>query len=497
MTKLQAFYQRTAKLEEFVILAYAVAVFLPITYAWIFLIVGLVLYAARAIIEIVLLKRGEEIASSGNGEACLESKVAETSTGSGAGSSGGPSARPSTETSTSGIESGGTQLGTGHGTESVAVPVNQSTGKPICSIPALTSINLAPLAIPLLVFAIAVFISGIFNGGIKEGFSSMSTLRTFLVYFVAYHAFRTSPQLISKTVVVLLSFGAIAGIWGSIQQIFHYHPFDYPWLQASGFMGMPMAYAGQMAVTACLSLALVFTGGFKSVFKNAPLFYMIAACNLAGVFFASERSAWLGMLVATLVIAWMVSLKTFMRGFLVLILAGAIAWFTVPVVQTRIVPIINNPKADVGVQARFVIWEKSIEVWKQHPVVGVGARNFPKFDIPEAIVPGKSTMLVHAHSNIFQILTTMGVIGLLAFVYLELSSLFVAFKNWRSPLNDAFYSAVALGIFGGVVSLMVAGFFEYNFGTGHVRLLHWFVLAMLMSHVSLRPAKALEPPGGK
>jgi hypothetical protein len=32
---------------------------------------------------------------------------------------------------------------------------------------------------------------------------------------------------------------------------------------------------------------------------------------------------------------------------------------------------------------------------------------------------------------------------------------------------------------GGLISLMVAGIFEYNFGTGQVRLAQWFLLSLL------------------
>lgn len=417
------------------VLVYAVAVYLPITYAWIVLIVGMVVFGLRI---------GLELAAKHSFVHC----------------------------------------------------------------PAILAVRQAPMSVPLLVYTLVVLLTGAMNGGLKEGWASVVTLRAFLLYFIAYAAFSRSEKLREKTLAVLLSFGAVAGVWGTIQQLFHFHPFEkFQYLQASGFMGNPMAYAGQMEVTACLALALLLSGGFKQVIGNRIAFILITVCNLAGVFFASERSAWLGIFASVLVIACLVSLRMFGLMLLSMIPIGLISWFAVPVVQTRIVPMITNIQGDVGVQARFVVWQKALDVWREHPVFGVGVRNFPKLDIPEAIVPGESTYLVHAHNNFLHVLATMGIVGLLAFAYLELAMLWLAFKTWRGKRSetqeDLFDRAIGLGCLGGIVSLTVAGLFEYNFGTGHVRLMHWFVLAMMLanlktvSNVSLSPGEALEAPGGK
>ncbi len=452
MTKLQAFYQRTAKLEEFVILAYAVAVYLPITYTWIVLIAGIVVFILRAILEAVLNKQGLPLSEPG----------------------------PLSES------------GTRSQHESFSEP-GSAGFQPASLRPETTcvSIKSAPFAIPLLVFTLVVFITGFCKGGVSEAFASAITLRAFLIYFIAYRAFSRSDALLSKTLFVLLSAGAIAGVYGAYQQVFNFHP-GYPYLQASGFVDHPMAYAGQMETTACLSLGLLLSGGWQNVLKNKVAFAIITICNLAGVFYASERSAWLGMLFAILAMSSLISIRMLAKVVVGLAVVGVVSWFFVPVVQTRITPMLTNIKSDVGVQARFVIWKQSFDIWKEHPVVGVGPRDFPKIDIPEAIVPGESTHLVHAHCNILHMMATMGTVGLLAFLYLELSTLIVAVRTWFSKNGDLFHRAIGLSVLGGIVSLMVAGLFEYNFGTGHVRLMHWFALAMLVGISNTRTAAPPE-----
>lgn len=428
------------------ILAFAVAVHLPITYSWIALIAGIVVFVLRAILEVCLKKQGLPLAEP------LESAPV--------------------------AESASTSDG------SIQVEAQSQT---TCR-----SIITAPFAIPLLVFTLTVFITGFCKGGVSEGFASVVTLRTFLVYFVAYRAFSKSETLLRKTLLVLLSVGAVVGVYGSYQQVFNFHPGGYPYLQATGFVDHPMAFAGLMETTACLSIGLLLAGGWPFVLKNKAAFVVITVCNLAGVYFASQRSAWLGMVISILAMSLMVSTRTFIRVVAGLAVVGVLSWFFVPVVKTRIMPMITNMQSDVGVTARFVIWEKSLDIWKEHPVVGVGPRDFPKIDIPEAIIPGESTHLVHAHNNILQMMATMGTLGLLAYLYLELTTLFVAFRAWISKTDGVFSRAIGLGVVGGIVSLMVAGLFEYNFGTGHVRLMHWFALAMLIARPN-SAASADEP----
>ncbi len=366
--------------------------------------------------------------------------------------------------------------------------------------PSLKLIKEAPLNLPILIFAVLTFVEGTICGGIKEGFASLFSLRALIIYPLAYQAFRRDGQLLQRACFTLLLVGGLAGIWGAIQQLFAFHPFEkYQYLQASGFMGKPMAYAGQMQIVASLAVGLLISSAYRLLNnqwqKSTWSFGAVTAANLAGIFFASERSGWLGMLVSLLTMSCLVSRKVFLRLSAALIILLSLAWFAVPVVQKRIIPLITNVQSDVSVQARLKVWKVAIDLWKSHPIVGVGPRNFPQLDIPEAVVPGESSYLVHAHSNYLHVLATMGATGLMAFLYLQFSILLVAFRNWRACGNKTIDGAVALGALGGIVSLAVAGLFEYNFGTGHVRLMSWFVLAMLCKRQPLREIEGLPQDG--
>lgn len=342
-----------------------------------------------------------------------------------------------------------------------------------------------PLAWQVGLFASVVTISGAFAASgdqtfVGEAFASLLTLRALLTYFWACHLFSGGRETAIRCLQLLLSLTAVSGFYGAIQQIFNFHPFTYPFLQGTGFHASPMPFAGQMQLCGMLSLALLLSGAWKELFSRRILFIVLTVGNLAGIVFAGERGAWLGAFVGILAIAFMVSWKTFAKAACALLLIALLSWAFVPLVQTRVNSLLAG-RADVGTSVRFQLWSKSIELWQSSPALGVGIRHFPALDIPEAIVPGHSKTINHAHSNYLHILSTTGLLGIVAYIWLFISALCVGLGMFTQGknANDLLAKGIALGITGGTVALLVSGAFEYNFGTAQVRLAQWFLLGLL------------------
>ncbi|MBP9091013.1 O-antigen ligase family protein [bacterium] len=355
----------------------------------------------------------------------------------------------------------------------------------------MTALKKAPLLWPLALYALAVFLSGVFASADSlpeswnEGWKSFVSLRGILVaYLVAYQLFAhdAGARLTAPALSCLLLCGAASGIFGLIQQVFNFHPFTYPFLQATGFLNEPMSFAGLMQLTSFLALGFLMQGGYKQLplLANKSAFLLVVLANFIGLIFASERSAWLGMICALLYVCFYISPRRFFEGLVALSLLFTLAWFTVPVVQVRLSPLLNA-QSDVGVTARISVWSQAWQLFQEHPITGVGALHFPRIDLPEAIVPGHSKDLNHAHSNYLQILSTTGILGFASFLWLLVTALTVAYRQAKGP--NSFYAAIGLGLLGAMVSLSVAGVFEYNFGSGQVKLIQWFLLALLLRPV--------------
>ena len=337
----------------------------------------------------------------------------------------------------------------------------------------------APMTLPLVVFALALTISVLANGGTRDIGQIFTNLRSFVAYFYIYQAFAGGDGIEKKAIAVILGTAALAGIYGTVQQLFNFHPFTYQWLQATGFLAAPMPFAGLMQLTSFLGLGILLKKGYlqlPGIFANQRVFLAVVIANLLGLFFACERSAWLGMLVGLMAITLRSSPKLFFKAALAGAVLLALAWFCVPAVQARLVPLLTDPQSDISVRTRVKLWNVAKEQYFTHPLVGIGPSHFPRVVIPEALVPGGSPYFDHAHSNYFHILATMGSLGFLAFMSLIVFSLRLAIKQSReSDLSGG----IGLGLFASLVSLMVAGLFEYNFGAGQVKLAEWFLLGAL------------------
>ena len=188
--------------------------------------------------------------------------------------------------------------------------------------------------------------------------------------------------------------------------------------------------------------------------------------------------------------------KLLVKCVIVLTLVSAFGWFFVPVVQERLNPLVNWQQ-DVGTRVRVYLWEQAYGLWRTSPVFGIGACRFPRFAIAEAIVPGRSKDLNHAHSNYLQILCTTGIVGFLAFMWMNVASFILALRVFftrhdKDSESETKERALALGILGGIVALMISGIFEYNFGTSQVRQAEWLALGMLVSPRKQGASKTVE-----
>ncbi len=365
--------------------------------------------------------------------------------------------------------------------------------------------KLPSLTIPMLLFAVAVVLSCVFNSGenpgsiggsaLKDGWAGLYSLKNILPYFWASHVFGRNKDLAKSALAFLLWTSSIAGLYAAFQQIFDFHPGTFRYLQGTGFHGHPMAFAGQMQIFSLFALGLLLSGGYKKIAvlpavrqlrpflqltKKTPVFIALAICNFAGLFFAGERSAWLGGFVGVLALAGALSWQLIIPAIALMALGGAVAWFAFPLLRTRIGQLFSGH--DVSISARLVIWNACLkDHYPNSPCFGVGWLKFPHFDIKEAIVPGVSKDLNHGHSNYVHILTTTGIVGLLAYINLLIWIAFGALNKLRNALagKDRFCAGVAIAIFASNVAMASSGVFEFNFGTAQVRLAQWFLFSLL------------------
>ena len=117
------------------------------------------------------------------------------------------------------------------------------------------------------------------------------------------------------------------------------------------------------------------------------------------------------------------------------------------------------------------MWESAYEMFKDHPVFGVGIGQYASKNGNEYKSPEAKEKQNHCHNNFLQMLAENGVAGFIGFCllfgYILLSS-----------LKNAFFkcSPYYVLIFGSSLALLLQGFTEYNFGNSAVIKYYWATL---------------------
>ena len=144
--------------------------------------------------------------------------------------------------------------------------------------------------------------------------------------------------------------------------------------------------------------------------------------------------------------------------FMALVLS--VGWVT----QSRIADEIIKPfghlytRQENTITSRLAQWKKVGQMVHDHPVIGVGPRNF------SYAAPAYQSKYNHAHSMYLNVLAEMGVLGLGALL-LWLGGYLAVVLRERKALDGTMSYALWLAVVGGLLSMMLSGVFTTTFHT--------------------------------
>jgi O-antigen ligase len=237
------------------------------------------------------------------------------------------------------------------------------------------------------------------------------------------------------------AFGASPLFWGidQLKQLISGHPMCNAQAVAtvdriSGFLGPCNLKLGP--VLASLSPLLLFAASKR--FGLIGWLVAVAAVGLV-VLLAGARAAWVTFALVLLfsgwrLLGWKCLLGVFTGGFIVLVTLNLVS----PQFHQRIERTSamlqqgSEDNVDIALSGRTVIWRAALCMAREHPVNGVGVRNF-RFAFkqcnpePDAATAWGTGPALHAHQIVLEILSETGFIGLL----LWLAGAALAWRAWR------------------------------------------------------------------
>jgi O-antigen ligase len=252
-----------------------------------------------------------------------------------------------------------------------------------------------------------------------------------------------------RAVAVLLVSATLAALYGLV--LYTLRGAAWP-NRARGAVGHYMTFGGQLMLWVTLAMAVLALERARRWRAGALVAALAGSAALAATF---TRSAWLGLAAALATLLglarprWLPALAAVVA--LALVLAP-------PSYRTRAWSAFD-PHEPFNLQ-RTYMWQSGLAMFRDHPLTGVGPGGMK--EIYDRYRPPQATERAgHLHSVPVQILASMGLAGLVAFVLLY-GSLFACAGLGRRGTGMA--AAVRLGVTALLVGFLVNGLFEWNFG---------------------------------
>ena len=117
------------------------------------------------------------------------------------------------------------------------------------------------------------------------------------------------------------------------------------------------------------------------------------------------------------------------------------------------------------------------EIIKDYPITGVGIdmiKNvYPQYRSPDSVFRNNQ----HLHNNVVQMAAENGILALLAWLWL-IGKVISDLIRWKRNAMNREEQFMIHGTIGIVVSLFVAGMFEYNFGDSEIKMLFLVLITL-------------------
>lgn len=316
----------------------------------------------------------------------------------------------------------------------------------------------------------ALFISSILSSDFSICIIEVFRLLFFVIFIYLLYALLKYTNEIFKYIYALIAAGLILSL--SIMANFFYS--DIPIyllqkgvIQEGGILKNVSAAGGMLAVSIPLNISAVFINSEKNKRK---LFFIFLVIQVIALLLTNSRAAILSVLISSGYIHYFLARKYLKKTLLVILGVSIILFIISPGIFQLVLLYFRVDR--VFENTRYYLWDIAMSIFKDNPVFGVGPGMFKEhiYDYLPVRLNGWDEQQIewvysyagigHAHNFFLFYLAELGIIGLLAALFLPI--LFISFSYTTSKLvktNKKLYS-VAVGITGMGLGMFVRALFE-------------------------------------
>jgi len=313
---------------------------------------------------------------------------------------------------------------------------------------------------PLVAYAAVTMISALF--AVDRGVSLRDT-KQLVLFAIVPIAYRLLPGRRSLTAVdVIITIGALEAIWGIVQ--YAILNFDHLQRRVQGSLTHYMTYSGVLMLVACTAAARIM---FRR--QDRTWASLVMPALLVAIALTMSRNAWVGVCVG-------IGLLFLLRDFRLIALLPAAAALFLAFAPTQLADRLYSTfsLSDPTNRDRIAMFYTGAHIIRDFPLTGVGPDGvrlvYQHYRDPRA----ERQLNPHLHNVPLQIAAERGLPALgvwLWFIVVLIRDL--ARKTRSSPIRSLPTAALA-----GVVAMLTAGMFEYNFGDSEFLMLFLLIVTL-------------------
>jgi len=288
------------------------------------------------------------------------------------------------------------------------------------------------------------------------------------VFFVIALCIRDKKTLFTMLAVFFVDFG-IDNLVAFYQHVSGMT--DRGW----GFGSSVLTISGLMVMLVPIFCVILLDSAFPSYVKASALWAL--GCVGFGMYGNQSRGSWLFNMIMVPIVSIPYILKKCIYTFILFgVLGCVILGFSTQSQFVERFESITNMTTDGSNLGRIDVWTSSINMFKDHPVMGVGIGQWR--DVYEDFYRFESEYqhLYHAHNNFLQLLSEVGILGFLGVLIFYGYIVIDNVKNWyrkRDPYSLCAIIAVICYVF-------VFGQIEYTLDNSSGMRIMYFMLATML-----------------
>jgi O-antigen ligase len=336
---------------------------------------------------------------------------------------------------------------------------------------------------PIIAFALLLVITFIFSINKYDSFNALLRLICYAgLYYMIVNVF--DSNMIKRMIVLMIFMGTALSLYG-LMQYFNFLP--HSWWSSQNFLSSTYVnhshFSGYLELVIPVTIGTLLNCDRKAIAARMTLMGTLVVMAAAFVL-AQSRGAWICLLIALFVMSvallkkGVIKKKHILVFLLCIAFIFSVAYFVNPEVFGRLNTIASAEVGEASFQTRLKIWQGSINMIKQRPLIGTGIDTFV-WGFPRFRPKDLDHIVNYAHNDYLHITAEMGIFALIVIIWILAKTIRIGLAEKEPHLG-------ILGCAVGVLSLALHGLVDFNFHIPANMLLCVVCIAFIMRTSSSR-----------